>query len=163
MRRLILMRHAKSSWDNPMLSDHDRPLNGRGTRSAAALGTWVRAQGYAVDEALVSDARRTRQTMAGLNLTLSPTLLTALYHAGPDMMFDTLRGATGRCVLMIGHNPGIADFAAWLVAAAPDHARFVDYPTGATLVTDFDIEAWPDLRPASGQVQAFVTPRELID
>ena len=163
MRRLILMRHAKSSWDSPTLSDHDRPLNGRGKRSATALGAWLRAQDYAADEALVSDAMRTRQTMDALGLALSPKLVSTLYHASLDALSQTLRGAIGTCVLMIGHNPGIAEFASWLVATAPDHDRFFDYPTGATLVADFDIERWRDVTPASGQVQAFVIPRELTD
>ncbi|MEM6576994.1 MAG: histidine phosphatase family protein [Pseudomonadota bacterium] len=163
MRRLILMRHAKSSWDSPTLSDHDRPLNGRGQRSATALGSWLQANSLAVDEALVSDATRTRQTMAGLGLNLSPQFLAELYHAGPEIMFETLRAATGSCILMIGHNPGIAEFAAMMVRNAPDHHRFFDYPTGATLVADFDIETWTDLMPSSGQTVAFVIPRELLE
>jgi len=162
MRRLILMRHAKSSWDSPALSDHERPLNARGEKSAAALGDWLRTKKFAADEALVSDALRTRQTMAGLNLPLAPKLLSKLYHAGPDVMLEALREATGACVLMIGHNPGIAELASALITDAPDHDRFFDYPTGATLVADFDIKDWRDLTPSSGHLQAFVVPRELV-
>ena len=101
--------------------------------------------------------------MAGLNLSLEPKLMTRLYHAGPDVMFDTLREAEGATVLMIGHNPGIADFASAIVTTAPDHLRFFDYPTGATLVAEFDIESWKNLKSASGNVRDFVIPRELVD
>ncbi|MEM9843683.1 MAG: histidine phosphatase family protein [Pseudomonadota bacterium] len=163
MRRLILMRHAKSSWDSPTLSDHERPLNARGTQSARALGDWLRTNDFLPDEALVSDATRTQETMAGLNLTLAPKFLSALYHAGPDVMFETLKSATGQVVLIIGHNPGIAEFASALVTKTPDHLRFYDYPTGATLVADFEIASWTDLMPATGHVRAFVIPRELVD
>ena len=62
-RRLILMRHAKSSWDNPFAEDHQRPLNGRGKRSAKAIGEWLRAQGYLPDQILSSSATRTRELM----------------------------------------------------------------------------------------------------
>ncbi|MEL7013764.1 MAG: histidine phosphatase family protein [Pseudomonadota bacterium] len=161
MRRLILMRHAKSSWDSPMISDHERPLNARGTRSAKALGEWLRRNAFAPDEALVSDAARTQATLTGLALALTPRLLSKLYHAGPETMFDTLRDATGSSVLMIGHNPGIAEFAAALVSHPSDHPRFYDYPTGATLVADFEIEAWNDLKLGMGEVKAFIIPREL--
>lgn len=163
MRRLILMRHAKSSWDSPVQSDHERPLNARGQRSATALGDWLRANALTPDEALVSDASRTQETMTGLKLPLAPKLLSRLYHAGPDIMFETLRAATGSCVLMIGHNPGIAELASMLVAHEPDHPRFFDYPTGATLVADFDITMWTDLKLSSGAPNAFIFPRELID
>ena len=68
MRRLILMRHAKSSWADPGQRDFDRPLNARGVRSAPLLGAWLRERGHVPDAALVSTARRTRETWAGLGL-----------------------------------------------------------------------------------------------
>lgn len=160
-KRLILMRHAKSSWDDPWRDDHARPLNNRGRRSAAALGDWLRSKGYVPDAVLSSDSRRTRETFAGLGLDLTPDFLPGLYHAEAEAMLDVLRDATGRCVLMIGHNPGIADFAARLVTRRPDHARFDDYPTCATLVADFPQTAWPDVTPGTADPRDFVTPREL--
>jgi phosphohistidine phosphatase len=63
---------------------------------------------------------------------------------------------------MLGHNPGIAEFAASLVTAPPAHERFDDYPTGATLVVRFEIDHWADLRPGTGAAQQFVIPREMI-
>jgi len=163
MRRLVLMRHAKSSWDDPAQGDHDRPLNGRGKRSAKALGNWLRAQTIFIDQALVSSSTRTRETFQRLNVECERVFLERLYHAGPADMFDILRSATGQTVLMLGHNPGIAWFARDLVKRPPNHPRFHDYPTCATLVVTFDIDAWSDLQPRQGQSQAFVIPRELTD
>ncbi len=161
-RSLILMRHAKSSWGDPGLADHDRPLNARGRRSARALGSWLRAQGLRPDQVLSSSARRTRETFAGLDIAAEAVFTEALYHAGPAELFKALRGATGRCVLMLGHNPGIAYFAAELLRTAPDHPRFHDYPTCATLVAEFD-SPWNRVAPHAGRVRAFVIPRELPD
>ncbi len=163
MRRLILMRHAKSDWGNTILSDHDRPLNSRGRQSATLLGDWMRRQGFAPDEVLCSTAVRTRETLAGLGLDLpsAPQFQRALYLAEADDMLGALKRASGACVLMIAHNHGIADMAQSIVAHAPDHPRFLDYPTGATLVVDFDVKGWNEIGWHTGQPIAFVVPREL--
>ena len=84
-----------------------------------------------------------------------------LYHAGPDMMLDVLRGATGDTVLMLGHNPGIAWFAQNIVQVPPPHSRFFDYPTCATLVAEFDVDTWRDIGTGSGTAVDFIIPREL--
>lgn len=162
-RTLILMRHAKSSWDTPMLDDHDRPLNKRGRKSAQALGDWMALEGFLPDQVLCSTAVRTQETFRGLDIALEPELRPDLYHADPSDMLAVLKEANGRTVLMIGHNPGIAAFAQALVAEDPDHDRFEDYPTGATLVVRFDIEDWGKLVPGTGAVVDFVAPRELTD
>jgi phosphohistidine phosphatase len=161
MRRLILMRHAKSAWDDPLLDDHDRPLNGRGRVSARVLGDWLRAQGYMPDMVLSSTSVRTRETFARLKITCDAQFTGALYHASAERMMEVLQGATGECVLMLGHNPGIAWFAQSLVAAPPPHPRFYDYPTCATLVAGFDARSWEAVTPGSGVAKAFVIPREL--
>ena len=107
MKRLILTRHAKSAWDDPLMPDHDRPLNDRGKAAAADLGQWLASRGYVPDEVLCSDALRTRKTYAGIAPALpgAPELILkpALYHAGTDVMLAVLRHATGGTVMMIGH------------------------------------------------------------
>ena len=156
------MRHAKSSWDDPLQSDYDRPLNKRGRRSADALGDWLQGCAYLPDEILCSTAARTCETCDRLRLGDVPTqYLDGLYMTGPDKMLAALQGAAGATVLMLGHNPGIGDFAQSIVAAPPQHARFADYPTGATLVVAFEDVAWADLRWRSGTVEDFVVPHEL--
>lgn len=163
-RRLILTRHAKSSWAEPGLADRDRPLNARGRRAARELGAWLASRGYLPDEVLSSDAARTRETWAGVAEALpgapEPRWLPGLYHAAPDAMLAALRQATGRTVMMIGHNPGIGEFADLLPARAPNDPDFARYPTAATLVVDFEIADWRDLAPGRGSVLDFFTPSD---
>lgn len=165
MKRLILTRHAKSSWDDPLTPDHDRPLNERGKVAAADLGQWLASRGYIPDEVLCSDALRTRKTWSGIAPALPGTpvleLKPALYHAGPDVMLAVLRHAKGNTVMMIGHNPGIAEFAARLVAHVPSSPDFNRYPTGATLVADFNLDSWDQVTFGSGVVDDFIIPREI--
>jgi phosphohistidine phosphatase len=160
-RILILMRHAKSSWDNSAPDDRARPLNRRGRRAAMALGDWLRAGGRLPDQVISSASRRTRETVAGLGLTTAAEFTDRLYHAGPADMHAVLSAATGRCVLMVAHNPGIAGFAARLASNAPQHPRFFDYPTGATLMLRFDLANWAALAWGTGEVLDFIVPRDL--
>ncbi len=160
-RTLILMRHAKSSWDDASLGDHDRPLNKRGQRSARALGLWLRDKPWQPDQALVSTSTRTRETFAGLGLPLDAEFSRSLYHASPTDLQLMLEMAHGQTVLMIAHNPGICFFAREMVRTPPNHSRFSDYPTGATTVMRFDIDDWDDIEPGTGEVLDFVVPREL--
>lgn len=163
--RLILMRHAKSAWDDPAAADHDRVLNPRGRDAATRIGRWLADEGYLPDGALVSTAARTRETWELLSARLprapEPQFLPALYHAAPEVMLTCLQRAQGQSVLMLGHNPGIAAFARWMLDRAPKHPRFADYPTAATLVADFDAAGWADIAPGSGEAVAFVVPRDL--
>jgi phosphohistidine phosphatase len=161
-RRLILTRHAKSAWDDPLLADRDRPLNKRGSAAATELGLWLASRDYLPDQVLCSDAVRTRETWdrvaAGLPSAPAPVMKPALYHAAPDVMHRILTGATGTCVMMLGHNPGIAEFAARLVAEPPHHTEFTRYPTTATLVVDFQIDDWTDLQSYQGSALEFFVP-----
>ena len=165
-KRLILTRHAKSSWDDPLMNDHDRPLNDRGKAAAADLGEWLASRGYVPEQVLCSDALRTRKTWSGIAPALPGTpildLKPALYHAGPDVMLAVLRHATAPVVMMIGHNPGIAEFAHRIVARAPMSPEFQRYPTGATLVVDFAVDSWEDVSWGMGSVDDFIVPREIV-
>ncbi|MFN7225287.1 MAG: SixA phosphatase family protein [Paracoccaceae bacterium] len=166
MKRLILTRHAKSSWDDPLTPDHDRPLNERGKAAAADLGQWLASRGYIPDLVLCSDALRTRKTWSGIAPALPGTpvleLKPALYHAGPEVMLAVLHKADPDTVMMIGHNPGIAEFASRLVANAPANPDFGRYPTGATLVVDFMADSWADVGFGQGVVDDFIIPREIM-
>ncbi|MEM8577991.1 MAG: histidine phosphatase family protein [Pseudomonadota bacterium] len=151
------MRHAKSSWDDPFLDDQARPLNARGQRSAAAMGRWLRARGHVPGIAVSSNSTRTYETFERLGLDVPVRLTQALYHARAEGMMDVLVAEKATSVLMLGHNPGIADFAARLVQAPPDHPRFDDFPTCATLVLDIETPGW-----GAGRVLDFAIPREVI-
>lgn len=160
-RRLILTRHAKSAWDDPGLEDHDRPLNERGRRSARELGDWMASRGYEPEEVLCSSSKRTQETwamVAGAPLEVRPVMRIepALYHASPEKMLDVLKTATQPTVMMLGHNPGIAEFAAMLPARPPLDPDFRRYPTAATLVVDFQVDNWAEIEPGQGSVMDFV-------
>lgn len=159
---LILMRHAKSSWGDPSLSDHDRPLNDRGRASARAMGDWLRTTGHVPEAAVSSSSQRTGETFLNLGFDIPVEYTRALYHAGPEVMMDVLRQQTSGTVLMLGHNPGIANFAERLVAKAPRHPRFFDYPTCATTVIRFDEERWHNIGGRTGDPVDFAIPREVI-
>ena len=162
-RTLILIRHCKSDWSANQ-SDHARPLNPRGRRSAPRLGAFLAREGLVPDQILCSDAQRTRETWAGiaaeLPATPPPELSRALYLAEPAAMLSAIRAASGQTVALVGHNPGIAALAWHLTDTPPDDERFGLYPTGATTVLRF-AGPWSDLQ--TGELTHFTTPRDLPD
>lgn len=163
--RLTLTRHAKSSWDNSNQPDHERPLNARGRKGATALGAWMETRGYAPDLILCSTAQRTLETCELMLAELSgkPQVenVKELYHASANQLHAVLSLYQAEDVLIIGHNPGIAEFAANLAHTPPPNERFASYPTGATTVFDFVEEAWADIGLQLGAVRDFVVPEEL--
>jgi phosphohistidine phosphatase len=161
MRRLILMRHAKSSWAEEGQRDHDRPLNARGRRDAAALGAWLNETGRVPDAALVSTARRTQETWALLGFDATPMTSRAdLYHAAPETMLAALRSAPDvETVLMLGHQPGIGASARMLLAEPPAEVEFSKYPTTATSVIEFSVDAWRQVSWGAGRLADFTTPK----
>lgn len=165
MKRIILMRHAKSSWDNLGQADHDRSLNARGHQSATKLGQWMKDNNYIPAQVICSTATRCVQTWAGLeevlDLKITPMYEHRLYHAHVGMMLEIMQAATSDTILMLGHNPGISAFAEELLECPPRDQDFYNYPTAATTVVDFDIEDWSTLNLRSGQLHSFIVPRKL--
>ncbi len=164
--RLILIRHAKSSWSDPFADDHARVLNNRGRASARAIGAWMADEGYEPDVVLCSDAARTQETaeliLPALKTQPKLQLSARIYHASPDTILAMVQKQTAPVVAVIGHNPGIGMLANGLVRTAPDHRRFSDYPTCASTVIDFDVPKWAEVRQHTGDCKAFVVPRDLI-
>ena len=162
---LILTRHAKSAWDDPALDDFERPLNGRGRSSALKIGQWLAGQGYLPDTVLVSGARRTVETWSRMASVMPSTAtmesVPALYHASADTILNVLRARNSPAIMLIAHNPGIAEFASRILDALPDHEKFASYPTCATSVIEFDAPAWRDIGWGQGRLADFVVPREL--
>lgn len=163
MKRLILMRHAKSDWSGALTSDHDRLLNDRGRKAAKALGDWMRSLELMPDEILSSSSARTRETFVRLALPdgITTHLERGLYLATEDQILDRLQRAKGDVVLMVGHNPGIGCCAERLLTQRHDHPQFRKYPSGATLVADFDIAHWADARFGKANARHFTVPRDL--
>lgn len=166
MKRLILIRHAKSDWDDPFNGDHNRRLNARGHRAAGLVGAWLAGQGYLPDHVQCSTATRCVETWQEIrqaaDLNLSPEYIKGIYHASGDVMLKILNRAEGDTVMMLGHNPGISDFAERLIKGPPpDHEKFFQYPTAAVTVLDFDVEDWACVNFGEGRLVEFVVPKDL--
>ena len=163
MKTLIVMRHAKSDWSTAVGGDHDRALNARGRSAAEALGAWLRDEDLLPDQVLCSSARRTRETCERLELPMDVAVQHTrdLYLAEPDRILRVLRNAEGQRVLVIGHNPGIGEFAEDVLDTPPEDPDFARYPTGATLVATVDIATWGKMDWAAARADRFIVPREL--
>jgi phosphohistidine phosphatase len=160
-KRLFLLRHAKSSWSDPGLADHDRPLAPRGRRAAALIGEHLRAAQSAPELVLCSSARRARETLEHLRIAGELEVGSELYAASPDELLDRLRRLPEDlgAVMLIGHNPSIHELAAGL--AQPGSGLLEHkYPTGALAVLAFT-GPWASLRPQRADLVEFVRPRDL--
>ena len=173
MRQLLLMRHAKSSWDDPKMPDHARPLNARGRQAAAAMRRAMQDLGLEPDIVLVSSARRTLQTMEALEPWQDTPLIEpmdGLYLVSAQQMLQVLHrvAETARSVLMLAHNPGLHDLA--LLLAGPQalaqgtpaaRALAEGYPTGA--LAEFSVAGpWGTLDEGGAQLLRFLRPRDLV-
>ena len=163
MYELHLLRHAKSSWDEPGLPDHERPLAPRGRKAAKKLARYLRDQEVRPDLVLCSSARRTRETLERTRSSLGEPVVEiedGLYGAGSDDLLARLRGVPEGVgsALLIGHNPGLQDLALALAPSEPPlTARF---PTGA--LASFALAGpWAQLGEAQAELTAYVVPREL--
>jgi phosphohistidine phosphatase len=171
MRQLLLLRHAKSSWEDANLTDHDRPLDAEGQSAAHAMRSAIARLGLAPQLVLVSSARRTRETLELLEpLPGSPRIQRSsdLYLASPRQILDSLADVSAETssILVIGHNPGLHDLAMLLAGA---HAMSIGrqgskrlargFPTAA--LAEFAIAGdWRNL-PDGARLTRFLTPYDL--
>ncbi len=145
MKTLILMRHAKSSWNHPNLSDHQRPLNRRGRRDAPRMGAFLQEQGIEVDAILCSSAQRTRETLSlfleEYTFENEEQYLNELYHADLRDYIDILANLSGEIerAMIIGHNPTISHALDFFCD------EYEHFPTAAIAHIAFDIEEWDKL------------------
>jgi len=166
-KRLHLLRHAKSSWDDPALADRDRPLAPRGRKAAKRLARHLDEAGVRPDLVLCSPSVRTRQTLErvarGLPDGVQVELEDGLYAASAQTLLERLRAvpdATG-AVLVIAHNPGLHDLARLLAGRGTGIARLEEaFPTGALATLGFD-GVWAGLRAGACELVELVFPREL--
>jgi len=164
--RLLLLRHAKSSWDDAGLADHDRPLADRGRRAAGLMGAHLRTSDLLPDLVLCSSARRTRETLELLALEDPEARIEErLYGADEDALLDRVRRLPedAGTVLLLGHNPGIQDLAIRLAGpdAGEEAARLREkFPTGA--LAAFSVRGtWAHLAANDVRLSSLVLPREL--
>jgi phosphohistidine phosphatase len=168
-RRLYALRHAKSSWDDPTLADHERPLAHRGEQSVKRLRTYVDRRKIAPDVVLCSSARRTIETLEGIRASLPAGVDVRidgrLYGAPAERLLRAMRELDDavHAVMVIAHNPGLEDLANELVGegdAALRERLWEKFPTGALASMSFD-GRWAELGPGSVRLDDFVVPREL--
>jgi len=167
VHRLLLLRHAKSSWADPGVRDHDRPLNDRGRAAAPLVGGYLRAHDLVPDRVLCSSARRTCETLARLDLPDSVDVEVDhdLYLADAETVLDLVRATDDavRTLMVVGHNPTTHEVALELSGGGdPDAlARLGEkYPTGALAVLAVPA-SWAGLAEGTATLERFVTPREL--
>jgi len=176
VKRLLLLRHAKSGRDDPGLDDRDRPLSERGRNDAPRLGAYMRRKKYLPDLVYCSTARRTVETWELVQPELATVarveFLPSLYLASAGAMIGIIRGAdnAAKTLLVIGHNPGLEECAAELAGQpeTPAECETQDimdekFPTAALAVLDFDIARWKDVAPDEGRLVNFIRPADLDD
>ena len=171
MRRLSLLRHAKSDWGDPSIDDFYRPLNGRGKKAAQAMGRYLLEQGVKFDLVVASPAARVVETLKGLGKSGWQSGVVryeqSIYGATTRELIDFIRsiGDDMQNVLLVGHNPTMANLVAQL--AREDEAGLrssvvAKYPTGALAELELDVDSWSAVEPACSQLTRFVTPRTLL-
>jgi phosphohistidine phosphatase len=166
MKRLLLLRHAKSSWDHPSLADRDRPLAPRGHKAAERMAEHLRSNAPPVGLVLCSAALRTTETLEHVGRAFGDAEMVIedrLYGASDDELLDRLREVSEDTVgvALIGHNPGIQDLATGLAGGGVGLERMrTKFPTGALAVLEFE-GPWAGLAEGAGRLVAFVTPKDL--
>ncbi len=162
MKDLLLLRHAKSSWDDKSLDDYDRPLNGRGERAAPQIGMIMRERQVVPDIVLCSPAKRTRQTA---RLALGAAQGDAeiifddrIYLAAGFTLMEVLSQLSRQCqvALLIGHNPGLEDLLESLTGSS------YQMPTAALAFVRLEVKSWNNLCLGSGELLWLVKPKDIL-
>ena len=169
MKRLGLLRHAKSEWDDTTLRDFDRGLNDRGRRGAALIGEHICAQDIDWGIAIASPAVRVKETLQSARLGVAPVFEERLYLASAETIVEVVseRGAVDEpeAILIIGHNPGLQETILNLVSPARENDIFreaaVKYPTATFALLECRIESWSDLKNHCATMAHFARPRDL--
>jgi phosphohistidine phosphatase len=170
MLTLILLRHAKSSWDHPGLDDFERPLADRGLKAAPRMGAYLQSQSIQTDLIVCSSSVRTRQTLALIapQLENQPKAIFEddLYLATASNLLERIQALPARAhtVTLIGHNPGFHDVAQLLIKSADpaDQAALAaKFPTCAVAIITFTAKRWSQVAPHSGHLITFMTPSRL--
>lgn len=166
MLRLMLFRHAKA--DRPEgIADHERPLAPRGRRQSEVMGKYMAAHGLVPELAVVSTAKRTQETwqiaLPAFKAPIPQTDEPRIYESSPDDLLEVVREINDeqRTVVLVGHNPGMAQFAHYL--AGSGHPRATarlerEYPTAGLAVIDFKLTSWAQVAEHGGYLERFETP-----
>ena len=171
MKRLTLLRHAKSSWDDPVSRDFDRPLNKRGARAAVTIGQYARDHEMHFDYLIASPAVRVVETLDhffdGYGKAIEVNWDRRIYLASSATLMDVLREAPERAesLLLVGHNPGMEDL---ILSLVPDDGSSVlrddvevKLPTASLAVMELHLDRWEELGSDNAKLVSFTRPRDL--
>ena len=174
MRRLMLLRHAKTETDAPSGRDEDRRLDDRGHRDAAEIGGWIRHNPPFPTHVLVSHAVRAQQTweiaweaMKESMPAPKVELMPQLYGADLAQLLETIRNASvsdPKRLMLVGHNPGMHELAFVLAGSGDPAGRAAladNLPTAGLAILDFDVDDWTDIGLQRGRLEVFVSPKLL--
>ena len=167
MKRLGLLRHAKSDWDDMSLRDFDRGLNDRGRKGARLMGRHIRDHGQLWDKVLASPAERVKQTLSEALPDMEVQWDERLYLADPATIMEVLQehGGDADAVLLSAHNPGLQEMLFTLVPSEAETGDFDEaatkYPTAAFAIFELDIDDWADVGKDCGRLVHFKRPRDL--
>jgi phosphohistidine phosphatase len=170
MRRLMLLRHAKSDWSMPGTRDQDRPLSVRGREAAPRMGTYMARHGLVPDLVIASPAMRVMDTLALVLPAFAKQPKAQpdarLYDTDADELLKVIKETPSsvHSLLLVGHNPSLADLASLLMASGDVDIRqrlIEKFPTAALAVIDFPLDDWSKIHPRSGRLDRFVPPKML--
>lgn len=171
MKTLTLLRHAKSSWDDTVPRDFDRPLNAKGHRAAKAMGAELKARGLTFDAVMASPAVRVKETLVdfsdGYGAAILPAFDSGLYLASVDTLLDEIQSVDdgASSLLIVGHNPGLEMLAMALSGTCAGNGALEElerkYPTATVAQISFQAECWADVKEGSGTLTLFLRPRDI--
>jgi phosphohistidine phosphatase len=163
-KRLAILRHAKSDWGQPGLTDFERPLNERGRAAAGLIRRTMNQRGLTFDIVVSSPSARTRETLALVGIDAKWD--ERIYLAAADTLIGIIHALpeTAQSALIVGHNPGLHELV--LKLARPDAGGLRQrvlgkFPTAALALLELDIDAWSDAAPGCGEIAELLLPREL--
>ena len=169
MKRLTIMRHAKSSWDDPKLGDFDRPLNPRGWKAARRVGDELKRRKAKFDFGLASPAARVRETIDGVvkgygqpdfEICFEPKI----YEASASTLLELVRGLpeAASSTLLIGHNPGLERLIVDLAEDGERRDRVAEkFPTAALATLELPVQHWKHVQPGCGRIVELIVPKDL--
>ncbi len=162
MKTLYMVRHAKSSWDNLSLTDHDRPLNNRGKRNAPEMGQRLKSKGILPDLLISSTAKRAKSTAKQISKKIGYSendieWTSDLYHANENSIVDLVRNQDDNhdTIMIFGHNPGFTDCLNLLSGAG-----IYNIPTCGVAVIDLDVKSWREVAPGRGSLIFYDYPKK---
>jgi phosphohistidine phosphatase len=170
MKRLTLLRHAKSLWDDPVARDFDRPLNAKGHRAGRTVGEEMQRLGLSFDAVVASPAARVIETLEevaqGFGSPLTPRFDHRIYLASLEALIEVLHSVDDEIdsLLLVGHSPGLERLALYLAGVKDKPLRRsveAKYPTGALIEINLPVDRWRDADEGGGTMTRFLRPRDL--